>query len=215
IKMMNKSKSQYTNVLIVGGGIAGLATANSLISNNIPCMIIEAQDYIGGIVLKLSSLLFWKIRDNILNKTKAIETENTTLREFLRENYTDDITSNALIEWFIKFEEEDSGCDTLDNLSLSDQIRLNFEVIQAEYKTRHHILLVRVKDLINNKIKKIFCDHLVWTTSIGYLKENFTKIFATESKLIKQKLLCIERFGFGTMNKILLIYRADQLYQTS
>ena len=70
---------------------------------------------------------FWKIRDYILNKTKTMETEKISFREFLHENYntelsrivSDNNTRNALIEWFIKFEEEDSGCDTLDNLSLS------------------------------------------------------------------------------------------------
>ncbi|CAF5183551.1 unnamed protein product, partial [Rotaria magnacalcarata] len=48
----------------------------------------------------------------------------------------------------------------------------------------------------------IVCDHIVWTSSLGYLKENFSSIFADEIELIEQKQDAINRLGFDTINKV-------------
>lgn len=42
------SKNNHVKVLIVGAGVAGLSAAKTLLAHNIPCLVIEAQNYIGG-----------------------------------------------------------------------------------------------------------------------------------------------------------------------
>lgn len=46
------------------------------------------------------------------------------------------------------------------------------------------------------------CEHLIWTSSLGYLKENFHSVFANESALIAQKQDAIANLGFDTVNKV-------------
>ena len=50
--------------------------------------------------------------------------------------------------------------------------------------------------------KTIICDHIIWTTSLGYLKKNFQTIFAGEPELIREKQNAIANLGFGTINKV-------------
>jgi monoamine oxidase len=42
------STTEQTTVVIVGGGVSGLAAAKTLQLNNISYILLEAQDYLGG-----------------------------------------------------------------------------------------------------------------------------------------------------------------------
>ncbi|MEI8647203.1 FAD-dependent oxidoreductase [Paraglaciecola sp. Hal342] len=46
---------QHTNVIIIGGGLAGLHTANGLKALNIPCILLEAKDHLGGRIDSVSA----------------------------------------------------------------------------------------------------------------------------------------------------------------
>jgi hypothetical protein len=84
-----------------------------------------------------------------------------------------------------------------------EQIRLNCEVIKVKYLSDSNVkLLVTVKNLISNKTSSISCNHVIWTTSLGHLKENFGTVFADESQLLSQKQSAINNLGFGTLNKV-------------
>ncbi|KAG9508504.1 Spermine oxidase, partial [Fragariocoptes setiger] len=50
--------------------------------------------------------------------------------------------------------------------------------------------------------EKLNCDHLILTSSLGFLKENHLKLF--DPKLPENKIKLIETIGFGTVNKIFL-----------
>jgi hypothetical protein len=81
-----------------------------------------------------------------------------------------------------------------------NRIRLNSEVIRVKYLSEKHQLLVDIRH--QEQITRILCDHIIWTSSLGYLKENFSTIFADEIELIKQKHNAIENLGFDTVNKV-------------
>jgi len=84
-----------------------------------------------------------------------------------------------------------------------NRIRLNSEVIRVKYLKENHQLLVTIR--CHNKAtseQQISCDHIIWTTSLGYLKENFLSIFADEIDLIEQKRSVINNLGFDTVNKV-------------
>jgi hypothetical protein len=81
-----------------------------------------------------------------------------------------------------------------------NRIRLNSEVIRVKYLPEKHQLLVDIRH--QEQITTILCDHIIWTSSLGYLKENFSTIFADEIELIKQKHNAIENLGFDTVNKV-------------
>ncbi|UJR27003.1 hypothetical protein I4U23_008308 [Adineta vaga] len=89
------------------------------------------------------------------------------------------------------------------------RIHLNSEVIQVKYLKEDHQLQIDIRDLSQtspNEITTIRCDHIIWTSSLGHLKENFFSIFANEKELIEQKRDAIENLGFDTVNKVILIY---------
>ena len=86
------------------------------------------------------------------------------------------------------------------------RIRLNSEVIRVRYLEEEQQLQIDIRDLnqtSNNEITSIQCDHIIWTSSLGYLKENFFSIFASEKELIEQKREAIENLGFDTVNKVI------------
>ncbi|CAF1041616.1 unnamed protein product [Rotaria sordida] len=87
------------------------------------------------------------------------------------------------------------------------RIRLNCEVIRVKFMEDDRKLLVEMNYLNQQCMKTIICDHIIWTTSLGYLKENFHMIFADEPKLIQQKQNSITNIGFGTVNKVIMIYK--------
>ena len=85
-------------------------------------------------------------------------------------------------------------------------MRLNSEVIRVEYVPDDQQLLVHIRhhgdENSTQRTSVIRCEHLIWTSSLGYLKEHFTSIFADESELIEQKRTAIENLGFDTVNKV-------------
>ena len=88
----------------------------------------------------------------------------------------------------------------------NDRVRLNCEVIRVKYLRDDHQLLVDIRhhdDISEQKISTIRCEHMIWTSSLGYLKENFSSIFAEERELIEQKKNAIENLGFDTVNKVI------------
>ncbi|CAF4537313.1 unnamed protein product [Rotaria sp. Silwood1] len=88
-----------------------------------------------------------------------------------------------------------------------NRIRLNCEVTRVKFIEDDQKLLVEMNYLNEHRMKTMMCDHIIWTTSLGHLKKNFHTIFAEEPKLIQQKQNSIANLGFGTVNKVLLIYK--------
>jgi hypothetical protein len=82
------------------------------------------------------------------------------------------------------------------------RIRLNCEVTRVKFVAADRQLLVEVNDLGEQRKKMMRCDHIIWTTSLGYLKQHFQTIFADERDLIQQKQNAITNIGFGTINKV-------------
>ena len=86
----------------------------------------------------------------------------------------------------------------------NSRVRLNSEVIRVKFLEREKKILVDTID-VQRRTTSIQCDQVIWTTSLGYLKENFHRIFADEPRLIRQKENAIANLGFGTVNKVRLI----------
>ncbi|CAF1549955.1 unnamed protein product, partial [Rotaria magnacalcarata] len=89
-----------------------------------------------------------------------------------------------------------------------NQMRLSSEVTKVAFDDSDHILTVELVNQLDGNISNLTCNHVIWTTSVGYLKENFQKIFSSEPDLIHQKQSSIENLGFGTANKVILVYDA-------
>lgn len=83
-----------------------------------------------------------------------------------------------------------------------NRVRLNSEVIKVKYLPDQHQLLVTIRTTDEQKISTILCEHIIWTSSLGYLKENFSSIFSDENELIQQKQNAINNLGFDTVNKV-------------
>lgn len=86
-----------------------------------------------------------------------------------------------------------------------NRVRLNTEVIRVKYLQNQHQLLVTIRhqnETSEEQISTILCEHIIWTSSLGYLKENFLKIFSDEIQLIEQKKDAIDNLGFDTVNKV-------------
>ena len=87
------------------------------------------------------------------------------------------------------------------------RIRLNCEVVGVRYLSDRQQLLVTVRQPDGTEISTIACEHMIWTSSLGFLKENFHSIFADEPDLIEQKQSAIDHLGFDTVNKVSHVYR--------
>ncbi|CAF3307332.1 unnamed protein product [Rotaria socialis] len=88
-----------------------------------------------------------------------------------------------------------------------NRVRVNCEVIRVKFIEDDRKLLIEVNHLNEQRTKTMICDHIIWTTSLGHLKANFHSIFADEPRLIQQKQQAISNLGFGTVNKVMLIYK--------
>lgn len=84
----------------------------------------------------------------------------------------------------------------------NNRVRLNCEVNRVKFIAEDRKLLVQMNSINEQRSKTIMCDHIIWTTSLGHLKENFHRIFAEEQPLIQQKQTAIANIGFGTVNKV-------------
>lgn len=58
------------------------------------------------------------------------------------------------------------------------------------------------KEENSNSVKSILCDHVIFTGSLGFLKEHHASLF--HPALPTSKQLLIDAMGFGTVNKIFL-----------
>lgn len=67
-------------------------------------------------------------------------------------------------------------------------------------------VVVIVADLVNSRDLIVICDNIVCTMSLGYLKENIRRLVEPVRMISPEKLLAIERIGYGTVNKIFLFY---------
>ena len=87
---------------------------------------------------------------------------------------------------------------------IKDQRRIRFdsEVIRVRFHSDKHQLEVQIRHRNQSKISTMFCEHIIWTSSLGYLKKNFRTIFADEPKLIEEKQTAIDNLGFDTVNKV-------------
>lgn len=84
---------------------------------------------------------------------------------------------------------------------------MNCEVIRVKYRSEDQKLLVEMNCLVEQRRKQMICDHIIWTTSLGHLKKHFHEIFAEIPELIQQKQNAIANLGFGTVNKVFLVYK--------
>lgn len=83
-----------------------------------------------------------------------------------------------------------------------NRVRLNCEVTRVKFMEEDRKLSVEIHYLNEGRTKTLMCDHIIWTTSLGYLKEHFHTIFANEPKIIQQKQTAITNIGFGLVNKV-------------
>ena len=83
-----------------------------------------------------------------------------------------------------------------------NRIRLNCEVTRMKFNKEDQKLLLEMTHLNEHQTTTIICNHIIWTTSLSYLKKNFHTIFAHELKLIQQKQTAIANIGFSTVNKV-------------
>jgi len=68
-------------------------------------------------------------------------------------------------------------------------------------------LVLSVKLENNEEEEKVFiCDDVLCTMSLGFLKHNIRNIIEPIECVPQEKLSSIQRLGFGTVNKIVLIY---------
>ncbi len=90
-------------------------------------------------------------------------------------------------------------CTKLKNNSKSD-------CQHCSYTTDSSKLILLVNDLKNNSELIIICDNVLLTMSLGYLKSNITGMIHPTEYLPTEKLTSIKRLGFGTCNKLFLIF---------
>ena len=76
----------------------------------------------------------------------------------------------------------------------------------CKYTDNSNKVVLIVNDVVNNCDLIVICDHVVCTMSLGFLKENIKKLIEPIRLVPSEKLLAIERIGYGTVNKIFLIY---------
>ncbi|XP_015781614.1 spermine oxidase [Tetranychus urticae] len=139
----------------------------------------------------------------------------------------------GIFNWFMKFEKIDNSCTSLDQLSIISYslyrtcegvplnnfkssyssfiesllesipeviIKINCPVKQVKY----HPTLENKASLTLGDGSTVYANHVIITSSIGFLKHNMDSFF--EPKLPLQKRLIIQTMGFGTVNKIYLVF---------
>jgi hypothetical protein len=70
---------------------------------------------------------------------------------------------------------------------------------------KDRIVLI-ITDLDSTKDLIVICENVVCTMSLGYMKDNLTRLIEPISFIPKEKLLAVSRLGYGTVNKIFLVY---------
>ena len=72
------------------------------------------------------------------------------------------------------------------------------------YTNEENKVVLLVENKIENTNVVFICNHVICTMSLGYLKENFNKIFFNHlnKSLFTEKFLSINRLGYGNVNKV-------------
>jgi spermine oxidase len=70
---------------------------------------------------------------------------------------------------------------------------------------KDRIVLI-ITDLDSTKDLIVICENVVCTMSLGYMKDNLARLIEPNSFIPKEKLLAVSRLGYGTVNKIFLVY---------
>ena len=83
-----------------------------------------------------------------------------------------------------------------------NRVRLNCEVTRVRFLPDQRVLSVEINNIAEQRVTQMRCNHMIWTTSLGFLKKNFARIFADEPGIIQQKQSAIANMGFGTVNKV-------------
>ncbi|CAF0718372.1 unnamed protein product [Brachionus calyciflorus] len=60
--------------------------------------------------------------------------------------------------------------------------------------------------LLFDKDRVVLCERVLCTMSLGFFKENFENMIRPSALVPNEKLDAIKRMGFGTVNKIILVY---------
>ncbi|CAM2722127.1 unnamed protein product [Rotaria socialis] len=169
----------------------------------------------------------WDIREQVHKELKEVATEESRFacyKEKLLSFVHDEALRSILIDWMLHVLDA-SGCisqieswvevnctyrpfiDHLQSTIPESHIRLETEVTQVQYLPDCHKLSVETVSTPNKATNILLtCDHIIWTTSLDYLKRNFTRIFSAEQKLIEEKSHAIQTLSTVMMNKVHLIY---------
>jgi hypothetical protein len=124
--------------------------------------------------------------------TKGYKSVIDKLISYHEPNFSSKLRLNSLIKKIML-------CDRLKNNSDSNCQHCTFTNDSSK-------LVVLVDDLKNNSELVIICDNVLLTMSLGYLKSNLTEIIHPKEYLPEEKLTSINRLGFGTVNKLILIF---------
>lgn len=166
--------------------------------------------------------LVWQNRQEVL--TEFNEKTGRSLLDCYTQRLSSFVNSDSLratlVDWLIKVVDEGGWSSVTDDwrqtksslrpfinhLSSTiadDHIKINSQVTSVKYNQESHMLNVELMKLTEtNLISSITCDHVIWTTSLGYLKQNFNHIFASEPELILQKEQAIKNLPYSTANKV-------------
>ena len=74
------------------------------------------------------------------------------------------------------------------------------------YTKETNLLVLIMRDLASNRDLIVLCENIVCTMSLGYLKENLSRLIEPSSLIPIEKLKAVASLGYGTVNKIFLIY---------
>ena len=78
--------------------------------------------------------------------------------------------------------------------------------LHCSYTPDKDRLVLIVNNLETNSDLIVICDNVVCTMSLGYLKDNLANLIEPSSYIPNEKLVAVSRLGYGTVNKIFLVY---------
>jgi len=158
--------------------------------------------------------------------------------KYKNENFEFKSIFRGIKDWRIRYECIENGCSRLDSLSVkhlgcwkelegNQQVELKYgykaildsminktdsEKFYSKLKLKHSLSRILLCENLFNDEKSAndSCEHCLYTCtmSLGYLKENFNKIFFNHSNkiLFSEKFLSIKKLGYGTVNKVCLFF---------
>jgi hypothetical protein len=163
------------------------------------------------------------MRQEVLDEFKQTEAKNSLLEQYTQRLLSivdNDKLRSTFIDWLVEVVDEGgfssmSGdwrqpkycfhafIEHLRSTIPDSQILLSTEVTKVKYIADSGELNVEVVNVSEKPTTSLLtCDHVIWTTSLGYLKENFSRIFAGEYDLIDQKHQAIKNLPFCATIKV-------------